>query len=347
MKHFKFGICGAFEFERKGTGGQSVKTTEFYNALCERIDKSQIKILQSAGYKKNPFKFVYQFIKMMCESENVIIFPAINGIRIFAPLCAFLKKPCNTKTFYNVIGGWLPKLISEHRNLLKPLQSFDSIFVETNTMKKGLVDRGILNSYVLLNFKNINKIEEEEIRQVSIPVKMCYFSRVAKEKGVEDAIAVTQRINSESVRCTLDIYGQIVSGYEQDFKRLQDQFPEEIRYCGVADPRITTKVLKNYDIQLFPTHFRTEGIPGSIVDSYFSGLPVVASKWDSFSDVVDEDKTGIGFDFDDQNDFYNRLNVLITDPNKIMNMKHNCYDKATEYTPEQVMDRFFEIVERR
>lgn len=54
---YKFGLCGPFDFQEKYTGGQSVKTREFYYGLCERIGKSNILILESTEYKKIRFCF--------------------------------------------------------------------------------------------------------------------------------------------------------------------------------------------------------------------------------------------------------------------------------------------------
>ena len=85
-KTFQFGICGAFDFEEKATGGQSVKTREFYLALSEKIGQASICILESTEYKKNPISFLVKFVNMMAKSENVVVFPAQKGIKIFAPL---------------------------------------------------------------------------------------------------------------------------------------------------------------------------------------------------------------------------------------------------------------------
>ena len=54
------------------------------------------------------------------------------------------------------------------------------------------------------------------------------------------------------------------------------------RYCGIKDPKDSVKTLKNYFALVFPTRFYTEGIPGTIIDAYYAGVPVIASKWESF-----------------------------------------------------------------
>ena len=69
---YKFGICGPFDFEEKSTGGQSVKTREFYYALCERVGRENIAILESTGYKINPIGFTAKLIKMLKQCEHII-----------------------------------------------------------------------------------------------------------------------------------------------------------------------------------------------------------------------------------------------------------------------------------
>ncbi len=54
---------------------------------------------------------------------------------------------------------------------------------------------------------------------------------------------------------------------------------------------------------LFPTKFKTEGIPGTIIDAYASGLTVVSSIWDNYNEIIDDGITGIGYEIDNYNDF--------------------------------------------
>ena len=93
-------------------------------------------------------------------------------------------------------------------------------------------------------------------------------------------------------------------------------------------------------MQLFPTKYKTEGVPGSIIDSYFAGLPVLASKWESYNDVIDEGKTGIGFEFGNYEDFVAKLKWSIENSGAINKMKFECVRKAKEYTPESVISEF-------
>ena len=338
---YKFGICGPFDFAEQGTGGQSVKTREFYLALSDAVGKDKIRILESTGYKKNPIKFFLEYIWMLRYCEHLIIFPAQNGIRLLAPLSAWLKG--KGKVHYSVIGGWLPQLVREKPSLKKYLASFDTILVETNVMKIELESQGLNNIQRLLNFKRLKPVSEDELQQHE-PVRFCYFSRVAKEKGVEDAIAAVKQINSTSIRCIFDVYGPVIPEYEKEFTEICKSLPKEIRYCGKIAPEKSIETLREYDIQIFPTRFPTEGIPGSIVDSYFAGVPVLAAKWNSFDDVVKDGKTGIGYEQRSLSDLCTKMEWMLNHMPQVEIMKSNCLIEAKEYTPQRVIQTFFDLI---
>ena len=112
--------------------------------------------------------------------------------------------------------------------------------------------------------------------------------------------------------------------------------PENINYRGVIDFEKSTEILKEYDILLFPTKFKTEGIPGTIIDAYASGLAIVASKWDNYSEIIDDGITGIGFEINNYNDFKEKLIDLLNDENKIMLLKNNALKKFSNFSTEEI-----------
>ena len=91
------------------------------------------------------------------------------------------------KIHYIVIGGWLPQLLDSNESLARNLRKFDGIYVETNTMKMTLESKGFQNIILMPNCKELVTLSADElIYQEEIPFKLCTFSRVMKEKGIED-----------------------------------------------------------------------------------------------------------------------------------------------------------------
>jgi len=239
-----------------------------------------------------------------------------------------------------VIGGWLPQFLLKRKGLTKTLKTFDGIYVETSTMKSALEAQGFENVFVMPNCKKLTVLSEDELVYSSeAPYRLCTFSRVMKEKGIETAANLIQKVNEQLgyTAYSLDIYGQVDAAQTEWFANLKKQFPDSIRYCDCVDANRSVEVLQQYFALLFPTHFYTEGIPGTIIDAYAAGIPVISAKWESYSDVVDEGITGVGYDFNNIEQLAKILLNISQNPKTLLDMKENCIRKAKDYVPESVI----------
>ena len=334
-------IIGHFGFGFEYLDGQTIKTKIVSDELERQLGQDQVQRFDTHGGWKSLLKAPFQVFHALNKSSNVLIFPAHNGLRVYAPLLAFLKRFFkNRKIHYVVIGGWLPQFIQSRSFLVKSLKKYDGIYVETNTMKNALLAQGFSNVFVMPNCKKLNILSEDElVYPTGIPYRLCTFSRVMKEKGIETVIFVINRVNNKLnyTAYSLDIYGQVDASQKVWFENLKEHFPGYIRYCGFVDANRSVEVLQQYFALLFPTHFYTEGIPGTIIDSYAAGIPVISAKWESFSDVVDEGITGFGYDFDDADQLERILLEVAQKPNALLGMKENCIRKAKDYIPESTI----------
>lgn len=339
----KVGICGVYGVGPEFSGGQPVKTRMIIDELSQLYGKDQVQIANTHNWRRRPIKLLVDCFKLIRNCQNVIIMPAHNGIKVFVPLFLVLNKLYNKRLHYIVIGGWLPDYLGKFKSLKEGISNFYGIYVETNTMKQKLGSLDINNVYLMNNFKKLNALEEKNINyNHSEPYKLCYFSRVVKEKGVEDAIYAVTKVNEIFGRevYKLDLYGYIDENYKYEFEKLIKEMPPFINYNGVVNPDKSVETIKDYFVQVFPTKYKTEGIPGSIIDSYYAGVPVLASKWDNFEDVIDEGKTGIGFEFLNQKDLELKLREFAIKPQAIVDMKKNCIKKAKEYSTDYVIKKF-------
>jgi glycosyltransferase involved in cell wall biosynthesis len=248
-------------------------------------------------------------------------------------LNAFFKR----KLHYSVIGGWLPSFLDGRVKIEKALKSFEGIYVETLTMHKALGKRGFENVYHVSNFKRIDALPENKLEEnFSEPYRLCIFSRIMKQKGVSDAADAVKQVNESLGRCVyeLHIYGPVDGNEREWFSALEREFPEYICYKGSVDSYKSVSVLKNYFALLFPTRFFTEGVPGTIIDAYAAGIPIISSKWESFSDVIDDGVTGLSYEFGNKDGLVARLLEVSENPNLLISMKKSCVRKASEFTPE-------------
>lgn len=336
----KIGIIGAFDYRNNSMGGQPVKTRQLASTLAKEYGTEAVICLDTHYWKKDIFNVLFGLCKIAFSCKTIIMLPAANGVLYFSRILTVIKKIFRCKLYYSVIGGWLPELTAKDDGLKRSLQSFDGIWVETKHMKDVMNSQGFNNVYVLQNFKKLTRLSYNDLKHnFSDPYDICTFSRVMKEKGIEDAINVVTTINEESKKTIyrLHIYGAVDEGYKEEFDKLCSDTPEYIIYEGVAKPDESVEILRDYFFLLFPTRFFTEGIPGTIIDAYAAGIPVISAKWESYADVIKDGETGICYSFKNLDDLKQIMNYIIHEPHIIVDMKNNCLVESARYTEEEFL----------
>lgn len=341
----KVAIVGHFAFGKEFLDGQTVKTKILAQELERVYGTKNVKKIDTHGNKLKMALSVLKAVFSMLSCKNIVILPAHNGVRVFVPVLSALKCFFKCRLHYAVIGGWLPEYIEDKKNIKKGLKKFHGVYVETTAMKNALGKMGYDNIFIMPNCKNLNILKEEElVYNTEKPYKFCTFSRVMKEKGIEDAVNVVKKVNEKygETVCSLDIYGQVDPDRAEWFEELKASFPEYVKYGGLVPFDKSTEVLKNYFALLFPTHYYTEGIPGTIIDAYAAGIPVISAKWENFGDIVAEGVTGKGFEFDNYEEFEKLICGILQNVEELNALKINCTNKCREYLPDFALKILFQ-----
>lgn len=341
-------VCGAFRLWDVPKGGQEVKTC----ILADTLEAKYGKIYRIDTLAKNSrIKMPFQLLWAMITCTDVVILPAHNGLVVLSRLLSKLNKLFHRRLHYSVIGGWLQDLLPNHPDVMKALHTFTGIYVETKTMMDALQKLGFTNVYVVPNCKSLSIIKKNDLdTSYSEPYKLVTFSRVTEKKGIGTAVDIVTILNKKYSRkvFTLDIYGPVDPGEDEKwFTELQKSFTDAITYRGNAPFDKSVEILSGYFALLFPTQYFTEGIPGTIIDSYAAGVPVISSKWKSFSDVVDDGVTGLGFEFNKGGDLERIMEKVITNPSMIINLKQGCIRKANEFLPQNAIRPLIDRINER
>jgi len=324
-------IIGHFAYNSNKINGQTIKTYNIYNAL--KLTSSNELLTIDTGTNQPRIFILFSIIFKMLRSKYVIILPAHNGVKILLPIIVSIAFFFRCNVYYIVIGGWLPRIVHENPYLKAFIRRIKCIYVETFYMKKSLVKYGVNNVEIMKNFKIFTQVSNIEEYNVSNDFKLCFLARVTEKKGIIDLIDVVNQINQDGPMVKLDIYGPLDDEFKE--KKLFDQMinnSQGVSYRGVIDPNETNKVLSDYTFLVFPTKFFTEGIPGTIIDAYFSGVPVIASNWQSANEVVIDGITGYLYDFDSKTELKSKILFGLENRNMIEIMKRNCIEKSKEYS---------------
>ena len=328
--------------------GQTVKTKNITNELRAQLGEAEVLTSDTHGGIKTLLKSPIVVLRAFCQTRNVIMLPAHNGLRVYGRLLPFYRRFFkNRKIHYVVIGGWLPQFLIKRKAISNALKTFDGIYVETNTMKNALEMQGFDNIFVMPNCKKLTVLSENELVYPSdLPYKLCTFSRVMKEKGIEDAVNAVVKVNEllERQVFSLDIYGQVDGAQTEWFDLLQKNFPSYIRYGGVIPFDESVDVLKGYFALLFPTCYEGEGFAGTLIDAYSAGVPVIASDWKYNSELVNEN-VGCIYPTGDQVAFVDALKAVAINPTSLLCKKQFCLKEANKYKTNKVIQVLIEQIE--
>lgn len=334
----KICVIGHFAIGKTLLNGQTVKTKIVYEELKKNFGLSALDIIDTHNIKKNIFKLLYFLLKEFIECEDIIMLPAHNGVCVITPLISMLNIFFKRTLHYVVIGGWLPDFLINKKLLVFMLKNFNYIYIETKTMMDKLEKQGFNNLFLIPNCKPLNITEKNNLkRHNKKPYKVCTFSRVMKEKGIEEAIRATIECNEKmnEVIYHLDIYGEVDDNQTEWFENLKKSFPSYIKYRGTISFEKSTTVLEKYKFLLFPTYYSGEGFAGTIIDSFASGTPIIASNWKYNTDIIIENYNGFLIEYKNIESLKTKMLDLI-DINVDL-IRINCINEAYKYLPENAL----------
>ena len=336
---YKVGICGHFAFGEQFNSGQKDKTRSIHAALVKALGEDNVATLDTRGWSKNPVAFALKCLKLISECENIIMLPGENALKVMPALFETLNIIYKRKLHYVVVGGWLIDFIKKNPSLLKPIKKLDCIYVELKSMKTRLEEMGFDNVFFKPKFRETNAITHEELYTPDCePYRVCTFSRIRYEKGIEDAVEAVRYVNKTLGRTVynLDIYGLPDEDYAERFEELKKDFEPFINYKGfVQGTAASSKELHTCFAMLFPTWYEGEGFAGTVVDAFCAGVPVVATDWKYNEEVITHGKDGIIYSVNEREKLKDILLEVAQNPDMLNKMRPECLNHAEEFSPQK------------
>lgn len=350
MRKYKIGIWGQSGGGGKIADGQAVRTAVITQELKDRYGEDQVLFADTYNWRKRPVGFFKECVGLMKKSENILILPADNGFKVFVPIMMALNAIFRKRLVYIVIGGFLPELLKKKPSYIKLVNKFDIIFVQTENLRKDLEAIGIQNIHILSNLKRLNTRKPEEIKvNTSKEIKVCVFSRINKEKGIEDAIEAVKITNRKlgGKYVTLDLYGLLPDTYKDRFNELLELNKGIIEYKGIVYFNKTVETLQEYFALIFPTYYYGEGFPGNVVDAYNTGLPIIATDWLYNSDIIKDGINGILVPIQSPKKLSEAIMRLYSDREYAHKLALNNLEAAKEYQPDKVLRELYAFIDKR
>ena len=319
--------------KRNKLDGETIKSRLLEDYL-KKMQGVNVISIDTENWKKNVFKLVYLIFKNYFIADKIVISCADRGARI---VLDFFRRIQNKKDiFYFVVGGALAKNITQNQWNILTYTRLKAIYVEAEKLKSDLCELGIKNVKVINNFRKVNSFKNRY--NTKNFTRFVFYGRIIKEKGIEQAINLINKLNKQGYNCKLDIYGQ---GEKEYIKNILRGIDENIKYLGAITPnnKIEYETLSSYDIFILPTEYPGECLPGALIDAYISGLAVIVSDWKYAKEYVKHNENGIIFDYKDYDDMYNKTKKMLDDK-KIEEYKEKSLQISKKYDIEEVLKNF-------
>ena len=320
--------------ENNGCNGQIAKT----NDVIEHLKKSGFDIDVLAYNKLNTIQKLLKSYKEIKKHDAFVLMPGGKSpLFFYTRMLSFLKKK---NVHYVAIGGWVINLISDPKNkkIFNKMKSFKGIYLQNNKTVEAFNNNGFNNTYCIYSFSTKTPLSSSDINSrmdyLNNPnkeYKFCFYARVTKEKGALLACDAINKISNQLKDKTikLDIYGEIKDpNVEAELKSITVNNPN-IKVKGVLGDN-AIKVLSNYYCMLFPTQYKGEGFPHSILESFMASLPVIATKWAYNEEIIQDKKTGLLFDCSVDN-LADSIKWAIENNKSVIEMSKNCFEESKKY----------------
>lgn len=329
-------VLGAFGYDTNQLDGQTVKTRNVYKLLQENY--GEVDYVDTMHIRRKPLSLFKSLWKLI-RCNILILVPCLNNLTYIFPVVYCLSKLFRYDIIHICVGGWqLEYFIGNERfdshprqlSLSRKIKAFlpEMIKVE-NDLKNQL---GFTNTDVFPNFRFISS-DAKQVYTTSTTLRLVFLARVDKNKGYDTIFSFAREIEENGYDISIDFYGPINQSDKDEFLTLVERYKSVVTYKGILQQDQVTMTLVNYDLMLLPTRYYTEGFPGSVLDAYIAGIPVIATNWKHAHEFIDDTKTGFVVSFNDsQNEFNERILTLYRDRKMLQYMKTESFKKRLQYS---------------
>ena len=313
--------------------GQTVKTRNIHKLLKSKKSThfKSVKYFDTENFQINKTSLL-KGLKEVMKADILYYLPAENSLTYFFPIIYILAKISATQIHFVVVGGWLDQRIKNMPVHIWMLRNVKKNYPQTNDLCISLAKKYGYKNVVQLNNFRIHNFSAFATSTSNL-IKLVFMARIHPAKGIETLFNLSKQLEKLKIEnVTIDMYGPILTEYEAKFKSNLEEASSNIIYKGALNPNEIYGVLSNYDMLLFPTQYYTEGFPGSVLDAYIAGIPVIATDWQYASEFILQNKSGIIVEFDNPEIFISTVIDTVQNTTLIDSLKQGAAHMAQKYS---------------
>ena len=313
-------------------GGVTIKNNLMINKLAKKVP---IKIIDTNNLKMTKPLEVLRFLLIIINSNSRFIIGLSFAWRYkLSKFLYIFNKNTLRKSLLIVMGGTIVSDLAKNDVSKESIRNYKRIYVETDSMKSKLENLGINNVSVYPNCREKPEYEIK-IKKRQGKLRCVFFSMIYPEKGVD--VILDAAVNLPDIE--FDFWGDINKDYKEEFLQTISRL-SNCRYCGVfkSNEDNVYKLLNSYDVLLFPTRWKDEGVPGVLIEAKFSGLPAIVSNFAYNAELLEHLKEGIVLSKNDVNRLREAILQLDKDDNLLTKLKLGALRSSEKYVIDSYID---------
>ncbi|MBL7647562.1 MAG: glycosyltransferase family 4 protein [Candidatus Hydrogenedentes bacterium] len=264
---------------------------EYLVDILQSDPSVELHVVNTLGVRGKGLRGAMRFLRMIRSihgfarrSDIVTLHCSTTGLHVMGPamylIARMTGKPLivrkfagdDVQTTLRGAGRWLAEYVLRHTDLY---------LAESKLLVDAARARGISRVEWYPNSRPIPAAAEEPDPDEGSCSRYVYIGRVNESKGMQVLAEASSRL-PEGI--SIDVYGP----WADDFPRNVFDGCPKIKYHGALQPEEIVPTFRMYDASLLPTHYRGEGYPGAILESFLAGLPVIVTRWRAIPEIVDE-----------------------------------------------------------
>lgn len=318
--------------------------SSYWNALLPKLnnyDDLGISTLEIGGHGKNilgPFVDQWKFKKVLSNNVELAFLNPSLGSRSFFRDAIFAKQLVRKNIpFIVFFHGWsldFEKIVDNKYVdfFLKSFGQAKKIFVLSKDFKNKIlgwgytgkvivettnVDASLLNGFSLDN--KISKIKSTE------KIKILFLARLLREKGVFETVEVFRNLSKKYENIELTIAGD-----GKDLDELNEVVKDDknIIVAGHLEGQSKIDLFQNSHIYCLPSY--SEGLPTSVLEAMAFGLPIITTPVGGLKEFFEDEKMGYLVEPKNVKELEMKLERLLLDKDKIIEIGKYNYTYANE-----------------
>lgn len=262
---------------------------EYLVDLLNADPAASIEVVNTLGVRGKGMAGAMRFIRLIARtfvlarrSDVVTLHCSTTGLHVIG-MAMFLvaraaRRPLIVRKFagddYQTTLGPIGRRVAEF-----VLRHCDLYLAESHLLLESARKRGIPR---LDWYPNSRPIPAEVAPAKEGPCrKFVYIGRIIEGKGMA---VLAEAAKSLPPGLTIDLYGP----WGDDLEKSIFDRCDNVTWHGPLRPEAIIPTFQQYDASLLPTHYRGEGYPGAVLESYLAGLPVIATRWRALPEIIDE-----------------------------------------------------------